>query len=152
MKQQKKKAKKSVAVHSMFHSFLRQRRVHFLLLPLFLVMMVSLSVDSFRRESLTLDEPLHLTAGYTFWSFGDFRLQLSHGALPQRWYAIPLLFSKLEFPSLEDPSWRQPGYLGLKFPKVYAATKSYSASSRFREAPRGLRRKDSWLDEHHHPR
>ena len=42
-----------------------------------------LAIDSVRRETVTYDEPLHLIAGYSFWKFDDYRLQLSHGALPR---------------------------------------------------------------------
>ena len=114
MIQQNQMTNRRVAVGYKLRAFLRRRHARLFLLLLFSLMTVGLSVDSLRRESVTLDEPLHLTAGYAFWSFGDYRLQLSHGALPQRWYAIPLLFTKHGFPSLEDPSWRQPGYLGLE--------------------------------------
>ena len=76
--------------------------------------MFSLAVDSLRRESVTIDEPLHLTAGYTFWAFGDYRLQESHGALPQRWFALPLLVANVKFPSRDDDSWHHPGFLGLQ--------------------------------------
>jgi 4-amino-4-deoxy-L-arabinose transferase-like glycosyltransferase len=79
----------------------------------FLTVMFLLAVDSVRRESVTYDEPLHLTAGYTFWAFDDYRLQESHGALPQRWFALPLLFEKVKFPSRDDDAWHHPGYLGL---------------------------------------
>ena len=55
-----------------------------------------LSVASMRRESVTIDEPLNLTAGYTFMKFGDYRLADTNGVLPQRWFALPLLGMKVE--------------------------------------------------------
>ena len=72
--------------------------------------MLLLSVEAMRQESLTFDEPLDLTTGYSFW-LGDYRLQEDSGALPQRWFALPLLVSKPNFPSREDAQWRQPGSL-----------------------------------------
>jgi 4-amino-4-deoxy-L-arabinose transferase-like glycosyltransferase len=75
--------------------------------------MFVLAFDSLRRESVTVDEPLHLTAGYASWAFNDYRLQESNGALPQRWFSIPLLFSGVRFPARDDADWRHPGYLGL---------------------------------------
>jgi hypothetical protein len=80
---------------------------------LLLAGMFVLAFDSLRRESVTVDEPLHLTAGYASWAFGDYRLQESNGALPQRWFSIPLLFSDVRFPARDDADWRRPGYLGL---------------------------------------
>jgi len=62
---------------------------------------------------VTFDEPLHLTGGYSFWKFNDYRLQVSHGALPQRWFALPLLGSGLKFPDRSSPEWRKPGFLAL---------------------------------------
>lgn len=37
------------------------------------------------------DESAHLTAGYSYWKFNDYRLQPENGNLPQRWAALPLL-------------------------------------------------------------
>ncbi len=98
----------------MIHLLKRSRAFRIVAIGLLLAGMFSLAFDSLRRESVTLDEPLHLTAGYTFWAFGDYRLQESHGALPQRWFALPLLVSKTHFPSRSDADWRHPGYLGFR--------------------------------------
>ena len=84
------------------------------MIGLLLASMFSLAVDSMRRESLTIDEPGYLTAGYTFWAFGDYRLLDCLGVLPQRWFALPLLGANVKFPSRDDDSWRHPGYLGLQ--------------------------------------
>jgi hypothetical protein len=66
-----------------------------------------LAVSSVREKSTTFDELAHLTAGYTYWKFGDFRLQPENGNFPQRWAALPLLLSKPRFPALDQPGWRQ---------------------------------------------
>jgi len=58
------------------------------------------------EKSATYDEPVHLTGGYTYWKFGDFRIQPENGNLPQRWAAIPLLFTDYQFQSRELESWR----------------------------------------------
>lgn len=39
----------------------------------------------------TADETAHLTSGYSYWRFNDYRLQPENGNLPQRWAALPLL-------------------------------------------------------------
>jgi hypothetical protein len=96
-----------------FQSLPRSRSFRSVVIGLLLTSMFLLAFDSVRRESVTVDESLHLTAGYTFWAFGDYRLQESGGALPQRWFALPLLFSNVQFPSRDDDSWRHPGYLAL---------------------------------------
>jgi hypothetical protein len=97
-----------------FHLLKRFRAFRFALIGLILAGMFLLAFDSMRRESVTIDEPLHLTAGYAFWAFGDYRLQESNGALPQRWLALPLLVSNVKFPSRNDDAWRHPGYLGFQ--------------------------------------
>lgn len=89
-------------------SFLK--RFRFALIGVLITVMLLLSVEAMRQESLTFDEPLDLTTGYSFW-LGDYRLQEDSGALPQRWFALPLLVSKPNFPSREDAQWRQPGSL-----------------------------------------
>jgi hypothetical protein len=54
----------------------------------------------------TGDEIAHLTAGYSYWKFDDYRLQPENGNLPQRWAAIPLLHRKdVKFPTLEQRAW-----------------------------------------------
>jgi hypothetical protein len=46
---------------------------------------------------------VHLTGGYSYWRFNDYRLQPENGNLPQRWGALPLL---LEQPRLEPAGER----------------------------------------------
>jgi hypothetical protein len=65
-----------------------------------------------RRESVTIDEPLNLTAGYAFMKFGDYRLADTNGVLPQRWFALPLLLMKVQFPDRTAETWHRPGYVG----------------------------------------
>jgi Tfp pilus assembly protein PilF len=55
----------------------------------------------------TFDEPLHMVAGVAYWTLDDYRLQPENGNLPQRWCAIPLLFMNLNFPTLDQPVWRE---------------------------------------------
>jgi hypothetical protein len=57
-------------------------------------------------KSVAFDELLHLTGGYSYWKFGDFRMQPTNGNLPQRWAAIPLLFRNTHFPDLDQDAWR----------------------------------------------
>ena len=47
----------------------------------------------------------HLTAGYSYWLTGDYRLHPENGNLPQRWAALPLLASDVTFPHRNDEAW-----------------------------------------------
>ena len=73
-----------------------------LLLALFGWMAASVS----REHSTTADEIFHLTAGYSYWTLGDYRLQPENGNLPQRWAALPLLAQPVHFPPTAQPAWR----------------------------------------------
>jgi 4-amino-4-deoxy-L-arabinose transferase-like glycosyltransferase len=61
---------------------------------------------SLREKSLTLDEGVHVSAGYAFWRFDDYRLNPENGNLPERVMALPLLFGDYKFPSTNSDSWR----------------------------------------------
>ncbi len=56
-----------------------------------LVLSVALSWGAGRTESLTMDEPVHLTAGASALATGDFRLNPEHPPLAKVWAALPLL-------------------------------------------------------------
>jgi hypothetical protein len=73
-----------------------------LLLGLFGWMAASVS----REHSTTADEIFHVTAGYSYWTTGDYRLQPENGNLPQRWAALPLLTQDVRFPTAQQPAWR----------------------------------------------
>jgi hypothetical protein len=55
------------------------------------------------------DEILHLAGGYSYNRFNDFRLQPENGMLPQRWMALPLMFSNIAFVPLDHYTWRDCG-------------------------------------------
>jgi hypothetical protein len=57
-------------------------------------------------ECVVGDEIAHLTAGYSYWKTGDYRLQPENGNLPQRWAALPLLRKDIKFPTLDQAAWR----------------------------------------------
>ena len=65
-----------------------------------------MAVSSVGQKSTTFDELAHLTAGYSYWLTGDFRLHPENGNLPQRWAALPLLLGHYRFPSLAQEAWR----------------------------------------------
>lgn len=59
-----------------------------------------------RTFSTTFDEIAHLTAGYAYWTHGDFRFQPENGNLPQRLAALPLLARDVTFPPATGEIWR----------------------------------------------
>jgi hypothetical protein len=61
-----------------------------------------LAVGSKRAESVTADEIAHLTGGFTYWQFNDYRIQPENGNLPQRWAALPAWLASAKFPALTD--------------------------------------------------
>src|SRR5262245_15374626 len=76
-----------------------------------------LAVSAVRDRCRTADEIAHLTAGYSYWLFNDCRLNPENGNGPQRWGALPLLFTGPEFPDREQDNWRhsQVWLLGNEF-------------------------------------
>ena len=49
---------------------------------------------SLLKKSLTFDESVHITGGYSALAYKDFRLNPENGILPQVWAASPLMFEK----------------------------------------------------------
>lgn len=70
-------------------------------LALYWLMAVSVSP----RMGVTGDEVVHLTGGYSYWAFNDYRLHPENGNLAQRIAALPLLGMGLHFPSFSEPDW-----------------------------------------------
>ncbi|MEY2881347.1 MAG: hypothetical protein RLZZ15_3727 [Verrucomicrobiota bacterium] len=67
----------------------------------------ALAVGSKLNESTTSDELVHLTGGFTFNHFHDYRLHPENGILPQRWAALPATLAGTKFPDLANNSyWR----------------------------------------------
>ena len=64
-----------------------------------------LALNSIRHKSNTFDELVHLTAGYTYWKFNDYRFNPENGNFPQRWAAVPLLLTDLKFPEADSNVW-----------------------------------------------
>jgi hypothetical protein len=64
-----------------------------------------LGFTSAAGKSATFDEVPHLTAGYAYWAFDDYRLHPENGNLPQRWAALPAFLGGSRFPAREPPDW-----------------------------------------------
>jgi len=60
-------------------------------------------------KSNVFDEPLHQTAGTTYWLLRDFRIQPENGNLPQRLFALPVVAEaqRYRLPSTESRAWRE---------------------------------------------
>lgn len=72
-----------------------------------LVLHVTLALWAVSGKSVTADEILHLTGGYLYNKFGDYRIHPENGNLPQRWAALPAWLMDAPPPKLEDnPYWR----------------------------------------------
>lgn len=66
-----------------------------------------LATVAMREKSTTADELAHITGGYTFNHWHDYRLQPENGNLPQRWQALPATWSQTSYPSLNTTAWHK---------------------------------------------
>ncbi len=66
----------------------------------------AMAVGSKLHESTTSDEIVHVTGGYSYWAYDDYRLQPENGNLPQRWAALPVWIRGAKFPTLDQVYWR----------------------------------------------
>ena len=66
-----------------------------------------MAIHGTAHKSGTFDEFPHVTAGYSYWAFNDYRLQPENGNWPQRLVALPLVLSGAAFPSLDQSAWRK---------------------------------------------
>ena len=72
-----------------------------------LLLHASLALWAVAGKSVTADEILHLTGGYFYNKFGDYRLHPENGILPQRWAALPATVLDAPPPPLEgNIYWR----------------------------------------------
>ncbi len=62
-----------------------------IILCAFAVAFIALTVGSYTQKSATVDEPQHLTAGYTVLRLHDYRIDPEHPPLLRMWAALPLL-------------------------------------------------------------
>ena len=67
------------------------RRTEAILLTGFALLFVTLATTSFVQKSPTVDEPLHLFAGYSYLKWGDYWVNPEHPPLAKMLAALPLL-------------------------------------------------------------
>ena len=84
-----------------------------LLVLVLLAAYLGMALSASRSKSVAFDELVHLFGGYSYWKTGDFRFVPENGNFPQRWAALPFLFSRPAFPPANHPSWQQPDVWGL---------------------------------------
>jgi hypothetical protein len=70
-----------------------------------LALYYAMAVSAVSQKSMTFDEMAHLTGGYTYWKFGDYRLHGENGNWPQRLGALPAVLGGASFPRLDQPAW-----------------------------------------------
>lgn len=75
------------------------------LVALVLAIYYAMAVSAVSQKSVTFDEMAHLTAGYTYWAYNDYRLHPENGNWPQRWGALPAMAGGFAFPPLNQPGW-----------------------------------------------
>jgi hypothetical protein len=68
-----------------------------------------LALLAMREKSTTADELAHVTGGYTFNHWNDYRMHPENGLLPQRWQALPATLAGAHYPDLTGEDWRESG-------------------------------------------
>ncbi len=70
-----------------------------------------LRVPSATERSATVDEPIHLTAGYLALAASDYRLDVTHPPLLRMWAALPLLGRPAHEPATDRiGQWKEAGW------------------------------------------
>jgi hypothetical protein len=87
------------------NSTLTQRLTRVAAVAALLALYYVMAVSAASQKSMTFDEMAHLTGGYTYWAFDDYRLHPENGNWPQRLGALPAVIGGASFPSLDQPAW-----------------------------------------------
>ncbi len=91
-----------------------------LLAALLLVLFWWQATSASRQWSQTSDELPHITAGYTYDRFGDFRMHSENGNLPQRVHGLAPLALGATFP-MDEARWRSSDYWQIGWDFLYAS-------------------------------
>jgi hypothetical protein len=83
------------------------------IVALLLACVAGLAWSAARRDSVTVDEPAHLVAGYASLITGDFRLSPDHPPLARALLALPLLLQPVAWRPFESPAWNSGDFLTL---------------------------------------
>jgi hypothetical protein len=71
------------------------------------------AVRAMAGKSTTADELAHVTGGYNFNRWNDYRLHPENGNLPQRLHALPAVLGGATWPGFDGPAWRGSDVWGL---------------------------------------
>jgi hypothetical protein len=85
----------------------------------FTVAFIALTVGSYTQKSATVDEPQHLTAGYTALRFHDYRIDPEHPPFLRMWAALPLLAMPDVRIDTNTLSWSTANGWGLSYHFLY---------------------------------
>jgi 4-amino-4-deoxy-L-arabinose transferase-like glycosyltransferase len=84
----------------------RHRLSESLFVGLALLLYWVMAASTSPRMGVTADEVVHLTGGYSYWKFNDYRLHPENGTLPMRVAALPVVaMDDVKFPALTEPTW-----------------------------------------------
>lgn len=76
---------------------------------LLVLLHLALAWHSTLQRSLTVDEIFHITGGFFFDKYGDYRIHPDNGVLPQRMHALPAVLLGAKPPPMEgNDQWRSP--------------------------------------------
>ena len=76
-----------------------------LALGIFVLLFGTIAITSFLQKSPTLDEPVHLFAGYSYLKWGDFRANPEHPPFVKLFAALPLLAFDIKDPRSVSRDW-----------------------------------------------
>jgi len=76
-----------------------------LLIVSFLLVFTVVALGTIKQESPTIDEPVHLLAGYSYLKWGDYRVNPEHPPLAKVLAALPLLALDVKDPRPTAPEW-----------------------------------------------
>jgi hypothetical protein len=76
-----------------------------LLIVFFLGLFTVVALGTIKNQSPTIDEPLHLLAGYSYLKWGDYRVNPEHPPLAKMFGALPLLALDVKDPRPSAPEW-----------------------------------------------
>ncbi len=83
----------------------RSRFLTCIILSYFALAFSLICISSFLQKSPTVDEPIHLFAGYSYLKWGDFRANPEHPPFAKIWAALPLLAFDIKDPVPSSPHW-----------------------------------------------
>jgi Dolichyl-phosphate-mannose-protein mannosyltransferase len=86
-----------------------------LLLGVLFAAFLGLSVWEMHDESVTTDELVHLSSGWTYLAAGDFRLNTEHPLLTKAVSSLPLQLLNLRWPTSDDWDFGRQWQFGFRF-------------------------------------